>query len=384
MKIKMPYITIKQRSNIFYLSKISALDLKKVVDFHFREPYKDYSQYKNKNFDKLMEELNSQDVRVSEGIRSKNEVGSIQRTLDRDRVYDIKDFIYNDETAFFPSSVLISIDTSKSENDFELLDEYGVFEIDSDVMALSVIDGQHRLAGIFLCEDSILRKIEVPVVFLLDISIATASILFQQINGKQKQVNKSNLFDLFDNIDNENINDDDDMETKNYHLICQSFFFDSTSPLYRQIKMLGTGSGAISQAFFIESCKTNLNDLKDFSINSRYDILYDYFRKFQEIFPLDWPVPINSEDLSLEELDAHATKVLKERKSQLAKTNGFGAILKLLSYMLKQYGSETIKHLDQLDRLKNSFDWTNIEGTGKKSQTAIFNRMKLIVFEELI
>ena len=37
MIIKMQYIAVKQRSNEFYLTKVSAYDLKKVVDFHFNK-----------------------------------------------------------------------------------------------------------------------------------------------------------------------------------------------------------------------------------------------------------------------------------------------------------------------------------------------------------
>lgn len=373
MIIKMQYIAVKQRSNEFYLTKVSAYDLKKVVDFHFREPYKEYTNYRNQSFDKLMKDFDENDVKVVREITTKDGDGSVQRTLNKGRVYEIKKFVTEDETAFFPNSVLLSIDMSKYEKEFEMHSD-GTFELDSELMNVSVIDGQHRLAGIFLCDDHVLKEMEIPVIFLINISIATASILFQQINGKQRQVNKSVLFDLFDNVDSNLIDNEDDKETKNYHLICQSLFFDIESPLYRQIKMLGTGTGAISQAFFIETCKKELKVINNLDVSDRYNRIFDYLKKFQEIFPEDWPVPLDPHKCSEDKLDEHSYKILTIRKSQLAKTNGFGAIIKLLSYLIKNELS-----LDSLWKLSGEIDWVNISGTGKKSQEILYQKMVKVI-----
>ena len=138
MIIKMQYIAVKQRSNEFYLTKVSAYDLKKVVDFHFREPYKEYTNYRNQSFDKLMKDFDENDVKVVREITTKDGDGSVQRTLNKGRVYEIKKFVTEDETAFFPNSVLLSIDMSKYEKEFEMHSD-GTFELDSELMNVSVI-----------------------------------------------------------------------------------------------------------------------------------------------------------------------------------------------------------------------------------------------------
>lgn len=370
MIIQFNYIAVKQRQNEFYITKVNAYDLKKIVDFHFREPYKEYSNYINKDFEKIKKELEQSDINISNTAVFSDGTNTVQRAVNAKRVNEIKSFISEDETAFFPNSVLLAIDTSRYDKDFEL-SEQGFFKFDSDYMSASIIDGQHRLAGIFLCEDSLLKEMEIPVIFLIDISIATASILFQQINGKQKQVSKSVLYDLFENINPQDNSKNDDIETKNYHLICQSFFFDKQSPFFRQIKMLGTGSGAISQAFFIETCKSQLECIKYMDNEGRYDILFDFFKKVQLTFSNDWPVPLDISKYTFTDLDKYASNILKYKKSQLAKTNGFFALVKLFSYMYLNGFS-----FDLIENLKGKIDWYNIEGTGKKAQNILYDKLK--------
>ncbi len=116
-----------------------------------------------------------------------------------------------------------------------------------DSVKFTIIDGQHRLAGLFLADESIVDDIELAAGLLFNASVSTAAKLFSDINGKQKAVSRSLIYDLYEQMDQPEIK-----EFKLYHEMCQKFYTDKDSPLYRQIKMLGIGSGAISQAFFIE------------------------------------------------------------------------------------------------------------------------------------
>lgn len=367
--IKLKYLRVEQRGLPLYLTKANALQLKSMVDFHFREPYSDTTRYISQDFVSLRRSLEKNDVSFadpSEGI-------GVQRALKRDRVYEIKDFIENDPSAILPSTVLLAIDTSQVDTEIPVLDETGIFELTASMHA-SIIDGQHRLAGLFLADDGVLREIEIPIVFLLNIDTPTAARLFQQINGKQQKVNKSIIFDLFDNIEMDSLTDEDDRMTKEYHTICKNMYMDSSSPLFRQIKMLGIGGGAISQSFFIETCKRELKFMNQWDIQDKYDVLYSYFQMFQRLFPEDWPVPIESENMTPYELEAHSEKVLRKRRSQLMKTNGFGAIIKLLRYM---YDNDI--PMSGLDALKGNVDWVHIDGTGDKAQKALFDKLQTIV-----
>ena len=69
-----------------------------------------------------------------------------------------------------------------------------------------------------------------------------------------------------------------------------------------------------------------------------YNQLFFYFKAFQNLFPDDWPVPLyfNNKD----DLEMHAEYVLKSRKSQLVKTNGFGAIMRLFPLVYKEGNRE--------------------------------------------
>lgn len=374
--VEIPYMRVDQKGMSFYISRIRAVDLRDIVDFHFREPYKEYIEYKSKDFDALKKELEESGV----GIREETTDWDVQRVLNRRRVYEIKKYIETDPEAIFPSSVLLAIDTSKyescSENEIDELDDYGIFRIVHPSMAVSVIDGQHRLAGLFLSNDAIIDDFEVPVVFMLNVSTPVAAKLFQHINGKQRQVNKSVIFDLFDNIAEEDIDTQDDLETKNYHTICVNLYTDPESPFYRQIKMLGVGGGAVSQAFFIDACKQNLKCFKSKTIQERYDALYDYFQLVQSLFPQDWPKPMG--EATDEEIDRYSRFVLKEKKSQLAKTNGLSSMLSLYNWL-----EENNIGIYAIKSLVGEIDWRHIEGTGASAQRRLFEKLRDIIIEKM-
>lgn len=373
--IELPYIKVSQKGMTFYLSKASAKDLKSVVDFHFREPYKEYDAYSRKDYESVKQDLENRGV----AIDGDPEGGGIQRALNRKRVYEIRDYIENDPEALFPATVLLAIDTTTYEKEsgceLEELGNTGVFLLKPE-MGVSVIDGQHRLAGLFLSSDETLQQVEMPVIFMLNVSIPVAAKLFQYINGKQQKVNKSVIFDLFDNVPTESIDNDDDMETKNYHTICVNLYTDPDSPLYRQIKMLGVGGGAISQAFFIETCKRELKCLRGIDLQKRYDLLFDYFSLIQKLFPEDWPKPIGH--YSDVEIDDYANNVLKKRKSQLAKTNGVTAMLRLFNWLRTNSIDEYA-----IKALCGKIDWTEAYGTGGAAQARLYELLKSIIVKQL-
>lgn len=369
--IKLPYLRVSQKNADFYLSKASAFDLRTIVDFHFREPYKSYTSYEPKGFEDVKRELEESGASVS---HETNDWG-VQRYLNRTRVLEIRDYLESDPEALLPTTVLLAIDASQDDDVSQELSSQGVFCV-SPSMTVSVIDGQHRLAGIFLAREDVLKQLEIPVVFMLNVSIPVAAKLFQNINGKQQKVNKSVIFDLFDNVPVDSIDNNDDLETKSYHTICVSLYTDADSPLYRQIKMLGVGGGAISQAFFIDACKRELKCLKSKSLQERYDSLFDFFTLVQSLFPEDWPKPIHA--CSDAEIDAYSNMVLKVRKSQLAKTNGLTAMLRLYNWMEE----ENISYY-AIKCLCGNVDWTSIEGTGAKAQSALFERLKSIIVSRM-
>jgi DGQHR domain-containing protein len=374
--IKIPYIKVRQRNEVFFVTKFRVDILLEYTDFHYREPYSKLQDSTNQI--KTAEYI---DKIKKQGIDLKSNEEGIQRRLQYERIKNIADYLSSESTNFLPNSILLSANLDEDDTFFDNYLKYenediGYFQFPKTIR-FSIIDGQHRLAGISLLGKDYQMQMDLTVILLFNVSIPTAAKLFSDINGKQKPVNKSLIYDLQDLIGKEYQN-----QISKYHTICESFYTSKTSPLYKQIKMLGVGSGAISQAFFIDYAMENVNkieSIKDKNIQDIYDQLFFYFKSFQKTFPEDWPVPLNFEDDN--ELELYATHVLKERKSQLVKTNGFGAILRLFPevYMLAEMNFKG--YIEIIGRLNGKIKWTNDGsiGTGKAYQDKLLKEMKIIL-----
>jgi len=378
--MKTPYIRVKQKGEVFFITKFKAKELKKLVQFHVRDPYKE-SYTNNNKYEQFIEKLKGKDIQF------KNSDKEVQRRLTLSRVSDIRKFIEEGDENFLPNTVILSVDIT-NEIDFQNnYLEYEKFEIGyfqfNESAEFMVVDGQHRLAGIFSADESVLEEMEIPAVILFNISLSTAAKLFADINGKVKPVNRSLIYDLYEEIDD--IGDKEYEMIKKIHSICKAFYEDKTSPLYRQIKMLGIGSGAISQAFFVDYVKDALKsaEIEEMEMQYIFNHLFFYFTAFQDVFPEDWPVKRGENYLSNKE---HADYVLKSRKSQLVKTNGFGAIMKLFPLVYKKVENNIdsdiyFNYLSTIMDLKDKINWSSedLQGTGKKYQNDIFNKMKSIL-----
>lgn len=374
--IRIPYIKVRQRNEVFFVTKFRSDILLEYTDFHYREPYSKL-KYSNDQIktSEYIEKIKKQ------GIDLKSNEEGIQRRLQYERIKNIADYLSAESTNFLPNSILLSANLDEDDAFFENYlkyenDEIGYFQFPENVR-FSIIDGQHRLAGISLLEKEYQQQMDLTVILLFNVSIPTAAKLFSDINGKQKPVNKSLIYDLQDLIGREYQN-----QISKYHTICESFYTSSTSPLYKQIKMLGVGSGAISQAFFIDYAMENVNkidSLKEQYVQGIYDQLFFYFKAFQKTFPEDWPVPLKFENDN--QLEVHASQVLKERKSQLVKTNGFGAILRLFPDVFRLAESNFNGYMEIVGRLNGKIKWTNdgSVGTGKGYQDKLLKEMKNVI-----
>lgn len=371
--IKVPYIKIKQRDEIFFVTKFRADILLKYIDFHFREPYLKLQDPKDQvKTEEYLEKIRRQGIELQS-----NEEG-IQRRLQYERIKSISEYLKSDETNFLPNSILLSANLDEENSFFEDYlkyedEEIGYFQFPENIR-FTIIDGQHRLAGISLMDKSFQENIELTVILLFNVSVPTAAKLFSDINGKQKAVNKSLIYDLQDLVGKEYKN-----TISKFHSICESFYTSKTSPLYRQIKMLGVGGGAISQAFFIDyaiEAVTKSTDLLNKDTQEIYNQLFYYFKAFQKAFPNDWPVPLNFK--TNEEIEAHSNKVLKIQKSQLVKTNGFGAIMRLFPEIYKTTKGDYNNYVELISKLKNNITWANdgTMGTGKGYQNKLLQEMK--------
>lgn len=374
--MRIPYIKIRQRSEIFYVTRFPAKELLSHVSYSFRDPYKGYESkdLKAKN-DEYLRKLEDK------GIKFDSNPEGIQRRLQLSKIKSISDYINNNVSNYLPNSVLISADIENLPDFSKKLDEYenkdiGWFDFPDEIV-FSIIDGQHRLVGLAKAEPEILEEFEIIAVLLFNVSTPVAARLFSDINGKQKPVNRSLIYDLFGEMDSGHID-----ELKIYHSICQQFYTNPESPLYKQIKMLGIGFGAISQAFFIDYVSSAIRKTELTKIQDIYNQLFYYFKSYQVTFPEDWPVPVTFQND--EQLYQHAYEVLVVRKSQLVKTNGFGAIMKVFPEIYVQSNNEYKKYLQIIEKLKGNISWIidpkQPTGTGKSYQNFLVDKIKSILF----
>ena len=204
------FITIDQPAGRFYISKINAEILIPISQSDTRSPY--------------------------------NSTG-IQRMLNTARLKEISQYCKT-ETAMFPTPIILSADSKyfnfySNNLDHDRLEytniETGFLEIDDEKIIqeqkfLSIVDGQHRLAGIH--ESGRAHDFDLLVMFVFDTEAYQDAEIFSIINRNQKQVSKSLVYDLYGLTDEMTVE-------KFSHEIVQALNSVELSVLKGRIKMLG-------------------------------------------------------------------------------------------------------------------------------------------------
>ncbi len=231
----------------------------------------------------------------------------IQRALDIPRKKGITEYC-NDPDAIFPTPIIFSIKSDDIDK-FEKEKDICRFSI-KDNVKLSVVDGQHRIAGIL--ESQLSKEYELPVVFMFDITVEEEAYIFSTINFNQKKVDKSLIYDLFGVYQTRS-------PKKTCHEIAKALNDESNSPFYKRLKVLGKKESSmetLSQGTFVYhllplicpekeadsiATKIKLNqkpqEYPDCIFNryfmreedsTIYAILLNYFNAAREVFPEEW------------------------------------------------------------------------------------------------
>lgn len=174
----------------------------------------------------------------------------VQRNIIYKRVKEIADYAKNDD-AIFPTPIILSakskyIDFSDIKQNILKINNDA---IDSNKDFFNIIDGQHRLAGIK--ESGKLDEFTLPVVLILDSTLEQDAEIFVTINGNQRPVSKSLIYDLFGLSTSRTVE-------KTCHTIIKSLNRDDDSKIKHKIKMLGycdeeSRYGTVSQATMVGS-----------------------------------------------------------------------------------------------------------------------------------
>ena len=287
-----------------------------------------------------------------------------QRRVDSKRSNDIKEFIRksillerngSQLATLFPTSMIIALSV---DDDGETGNKMGVNDDGSCDMELNsnvfIVDGQHRMMGMIKLYDElnglVVKTEEDEYVFdylsnykfnctiLVNYDLWEQGQVFVNVNFKQKPVNKSLYYEIFGSEYRENETDWERNKIYLAHKMALYLNEHHASPFFKRIKMLGTGSGYVSQAFVVESLQRHFKRgglwYFDPDVTSSFNgkgyyatELLSFFVAIKQLFPKYWP----HED--------------SKKGTIICKTTGFGAWVRFLGMMREDNDTLLLKQL---------------------------------------
>ncbi len=250
-----PALQVTQGQTTFYLFKLSA---KKLLEIAYTS---ERTQY--------------------------NKTG-IQRGLRPDRLKDIGKFLTStgSNPPLLPNAIIVSLSAQSHFKDGNIL------ICNRPAGEAFVIDGQHRLWG-FGNQYSGDFDLDIVVTAFIDLDDSGKAFIFRSINGNQRKINPSLVYDLIPMLrDKESVQFEDKR--------CQElvvFLNEKTeSPWRDRIAMVGVGGRIISQSSFISAIKKLFkkgrlfasNDPDFFEARMQEELLLQYFITVQKAYSVQW------------------------------------------------------------------------------------------------
>lgn len=287
-------LTVRQRDISFYLSAIRAGQLAELCSGLRASPFREASfdeigiqspEDARKLVQSLEDSIFTKEV-IAEQATSYDEDDPYQRILDRARVKDIARYLL-EEDSILPNNVILA---AREEVKITLTADSTLqveWETEQTSEPFSIIDGQHRVEGLKLIaaehpEDY--RDFQVPVTVLVDLPFYIQAELFSVINGRQKPVSRSRIYDLLGYMP---LKDPTtrrgaylgEMAVYRFcHHAVKVLNTSAKSPWRNRVKMRGTGQGVVTQAALIDHLAAYLVPKKE-RANMRYlPVLYSYFK----------------------------------------------------------------------------------------------------------
>lgn len=289
--------------------------------------------------------------RVIQDDRDVERYLGIQRPLEPQRVRKLEEYV-NFFDASFPTAIIIAIDDQYGKYDpvkNEIVLRNYMEGEDRPSIAISniarVIDGQHRIAGLFKFRGS---EFDIPVSIFLGADVADQAHIFSTVNLEQTKVHKNLVYDLYSLAKSRS-------PQKTCHNVAVALDRDASSALHERIKRLGGASidgrfEPISQATFVESL------LKYITVDPKSDrdvilrenalpkISGDEVLKlpFRNLF-------IDSKDIEIAQEIYNFFGAVKDRwpdawddrrreGRMLNRTNGFRALMRLYGFLFRRHG----------------------------------------------
>lgn len=329
--------------------------------------------------------------RAVDEVRDVEEYVGIQRVLDEKRKKEIGKYV-NLSDASFPNSVILTISSKDAEYD----EAKRQISIRDEKSIASVLDGQHRVAGLSLLEEG--KQFDCIVTIFIDMEMEDQAVIFSTINTEQKKVNKSLVADLYELYQTRN-------PQRTCHNIARLLNNNPQSPFYNKISTLGAADKSkgetLTQYIFVKELLqhisvTPLQDrdfmkqkdfwgnhkrlelkpgdekktcLRKLFINDEDDsdiaqVIVNYFKAVKQKWPNSWDVPSTNNILN--------------------KTTGYIALMKLFKDLYLAIGKDIPSVEDFYDFLKksklddNSFTRDTYQ-TGGVGQSDLYKRLKEII-----
>jgi hypothetical protein len=214
-------------------------------------------------------------IAASKTRKSYNDNSGIQRKLDPHRIKSIAKFCKT-KNAMFPTPIILSA----SSDYFVINEKESTLTIpiigEDENKFCSIVDGQHRLEG--LKESGVIEKFELLVSFVFDTDPSKDATLFSIINGNQKPVSRSLIYDLYGLSRSRTVE-----KTCNKVMRSLNGEDDTKSELNGKIKMLGykdefSQNGIVSQAAMIKNLMKLITDKSE-----RDNIDIEFGRELQQL-----------------------------------------------------------------------------------------------------
>lgn len=212
----------------------------------------------------------------------------IQRGLRPDRLREIGQFLESNSSDFpvLPNAIIISLSA-------ESYYKNGKIHIcNRPAGEAFVIDGQHRLWA-FQEKYSGTTDFDVVVTAFINLKDAGKAFVFRSINGNQRKINPSLVYDLIPMLRDTEVVAFEDRRCHDLVILLNE---SANSPWADRISMVGSGDRIISQSSFITALKKLFkkghlfanNDPDFFEERLQGDILIQFFNALQSHYSVEW------------------------------------------------------------------------------------------------
>lgn len=330
-------------------------------------------QGKSEELDFYLTTIDSIDLIENSNVERLSEGTGVQRYLNEQRASDIAKFCQRND-AIFPTPIIVSLNTDfVASNCLEgniipkLTIETGESSFDSSLKPFSIIDGQHRLAGIeeYFSDGFHYphKKFTLPLIIYKDATIETSAKIFVTINANQRSVDSSTISQLFGVI------------YKNSNLYTVESFASAVvntlndtehSPFYMKIRMLGRttyGGEFISQGTVAKKIidRITSNSHKDnLAIEKGWSLEDDNKKIFRTAFIENKPEQVAEFMINyFSAFELSYPSIWYDRKLLTRKAVGFSGLMKFFTILY--FEKNFLSFQEVYSFFQNSDNFWNIE-----------------------